>query len=79
MAILVHLVDLVYLVYLVEPFLPSSLSFWLSRAIDEVARSRGRVSGDFLGMAGGDIFLQPLQEPENLHARRHLAYPLVCA
>ena len=30
-----------------------------------------------MGVAGGDIFLQPLQESEEFHAGRYLAYPEV--
>jgi len=45
------------------------------RAIDEIARSGGKFGGDLLGVAGGNIFLQSPQEPEDLHAGRHLADP----
>ena len=48
---------------------------WLFRAIDEIARSRGQIGGNLLGLTGGNIFLQSLHESEDLHAGRHLAYP----
>jgi hypothetical protein len=47
----------------------------LFRAIDEIARSCGQISDDLLGVTGGDIFLQPFQKSEDLHGRRHFAYP----
>jgi hypothetical protein len=66
-----YLVCLVYLVEQNEPDEPNKpVSF---RAIDEIAWSRGRIGGDLLGVAGGNIFLQSLQELENLHVGRSLA------
>ena len=50
---------------------------WLFEAIDEIARSSGQICGDLLSVARRNIFLQPLQKSEDLHAGRHLAYPKV--
>jgi hypothetical protein len=50
----------------------------ITRGIDEVPRSRGQIGGDLLGVAGRDIFFQSLQESEDFHGGRHLAYPEVC-
>ena len=50
--------------------------FW---AIDEIAWHCGRIGGDLLRVTGGDIFLQSLQQSEDLHAGRHLADPDVAA
>ncbi len=52
---------------------------YLLRAIDEIAGRRREISGNLLGLAGGDILLQPLQEPLDLHRGRHLANPEVSA
>jgi|APIni6443716594_1056825.scaffolds.fasta_scaffold1854335_1 hypothetical protein len=53
-----------------------SLGFrWLIEAIDKVSRSRGHISGDLLGLAGRDIFLQSSQESEKLHGGRRFTYP----
>ena len=48
-------------------------------AIDEKARSRRQIGGDFFRVTGGDILFQSLQESEDLHGGRYLAYPEVCA
>jgi hypothetical protein len=47
----------------------------LIEAIDKISRSRGHISGDLLGLAGRDIFLQPPQESEKLHGGRRFTYP----
>ena len=52
---------------------------YLLRAVDEIAGWRRELSGNLLGLAGRDIFLQPLQEPLELHRGRHLANPQVGA
>ena len=53
-----------------------SLGFrWLIEAIDKISRSRGHISGDLLGLAWRDIFLQPSQESEKFHGGRRFAYP----
>ena len=53
-----------------------SLEFrWLIEAIDKISRSRGHISGDLLGLAGRDIFLQPSQESGKFHSGRHFTYP----
>ena len=54
------------------------ISWWLG-AIDEVARSRGDIGGDLLGMAGRDIFLQASQKPDDFHTGRGFADPEVRA
>lgn len=48
---------------------------WLFEAIDKISSSRGHISGDLLGLAGRDIFLQPSQESGEFHSGRYFTYP----
>jgi hypothetical protein len=53
-----------------------SLGFrWLIKAIDKISRSRGHISGNLLGLARRDIFLQSPQESKKLHGGRRFTYP----